>query len=154
MTQEELKKVLRYNKDTGKFTLLNGRPVGWLDDKGTRGGYIRIALLGKQYLGHRLAWLYEYGIMPDHIDHKNRVRHDNRLENLKVSSAIENAKNRKTAITNTSGYSGVSKKPNGKWIARIVDDTGNRISLGTFVLKEQAIEARKKAEQLYGYTSH
>ena len=154
ITQDELKELVIYNEKTGKFTLHNGKPTGWIDDKGTRGGYVRIALPNKQYLAHRLAWLYVHGVMPECIDHINRVRTDNRICNLKVATLSDNARNRSIPSNNTSSYPGVSIKPNGKWIARIVNNLGQRVSLGTFIMIEDAIEARKRAEKKYGYTSH
>ncbi|HHK4055192.1 TPA: hypothetical protein ACQSSJ_005219, partial [Pseudomonas aeruginosa] len=68
LTQERLKELLRYDTETGEFT--------WLARKGSRAlvgskagsndgqGYIRIAIDGRRYRAHRLAWLYCYGKWP------------------------------------------------------------------------------------------
>lgn len=54
--------------------------------------------------------------------------------------------NQRTSVTNTSGYKGVSQyKANDKWTAYIHIDK-KRVHLGYFKTKQEAINARKKAE--------
>jgi hypothetical protein len=54
------------------------------------------------------------------MDHVNGCRDDNRIENLRLASHLENAQNRKKSKANTSGFTGVTwHKPRGKWHARI-----------------------------------
>ena len=43
-------------------------------------GYLGVALGGKIYLAHHLAWFYYYGDWPFRLDHKNRIKSDNRIE--------------------------------------------------------------------------
>lgn len=80
------------------------------------------------------------------IDHINRNKLDNRLENLRVTTFSMNCFNR-TPKKNKSGAVGVIKRY-GKWEARI---TVNRkvICLGRYEELEDAIEARKNAELKY-----
>lgn len=60
-----------------------------------KNGYRYISLLGKRYPEHRLIWCLVHGQFPDgDIDHINQIRDDNRLENLRVVSKAENARNR------------------------------------------------------------
>jgi hypothetical protein len=54
----------------------------------------------------------------DLTDHANGNTLDNRRENLRVATPLQNAHNRKTPATNTSGYKGV-KRYKGKWCAYI-----------------------------------
>ena len=54
-------------------------------------------------------------------DHKNRLKYDNRLCNLRVVRQLENMKNKTIRHTNTSGRQGIYNS-NGKWIAQISDD--------------------------------
>jgi hypothetical protein len=58
-------------------------------------GYIQIGLIGNIYSAHRLAWLYIYGEWPTAvIDHKNWVRADNRIANLRDVPQSVNSKHR------------------------------------------------------------
>lgn len=92
-----LKRTYSYDHETGHFRFLI--PVG------TRGligniagakrvdGYIGVALDGKIYLAHHLAWYYHYGTWPPRLDHKNRVKSDNWIKNLRPASAPQNGVN-------------------------------------------------------------
>lgn len=82
------------------------------------------------------------------VDHINGNPSDNRKENLRVVSHLENMKNRKLSSANTSGITGVFQTKNGKWYARIMAD-GNEIWLGTFETKDDAAAARLAAEEKY-----
>lgn len=80
------------------------------------------------------------------IDHKNRLKSDNRRENLRPASNSQNQHNVGKSITNTSGYKGVTfDTKSGKWLSRIRDGNGQRQHLGSFDSKEQAAEAYRKA---------
>ena len=82
------------------------------------------------------------------IDHVNRKSFDNRKENLNIVTSRENAQNKGIYKNNTSSYSGVGLRPNGKWQARIQID-GKRISLGCYDNIEDAIQAKKEGELHY-----
>lgn len=82
----------------------------------------------------------------DHIKHKE---YDNRKSQLRICNAILNERNRVLNKNNTSGVKGVWKnKYNNKWIAEIYVNK-EKISLGSFIDKEDAINARKEAEEKY-----
>ena len=52
-------------------------------------GYRVVVINKKTYKEHRLVWLYHYGHMPkDQIDHINRIRDDNRIENLEYYTSL------------------------------------------------------------------
>jgi hypothetical protein len=75
ITQEELKRVLHYDPDTGVFTrrvtLSSKAKAGDIVGTNMR-GYLQVCIHGKQYRLHRLAWLYVYGVFPEHeTDHIN-----------------------------------------------------------------------------------
>ena len=82
-------------------------------------------------------------------DHRNRVRNDNRKNNLLPKTRAENIRNSSKKTTNKSGFIGVCwNKNRGKWIAYINLD-GHAKNLGYFIQKEDAVVARLKAEFLY-----
>jgi hypothetical protein len=83
------------------------------------------------------------------VDHINHIQSDNRRENLRVVTHAINSRNNKPGINNTSGRTGVFyNKRRDTWYARITVDRKD-YHLGTYKSKEDAIEARKKAEEKY-----
>jgi len=118
-------------------------------------GYIRISIDNKIYFAHRLAWLFVYGNFPKYnIDHINRIRDDNRIENLREATQSYNVINSKTSINNTSGIRGISyHKTTRKWYARIGILRKQRY-LGTYDNMLDAAKARFKAEQENRYQDH
>jgi hypothetical protein len=83
------------------------------------------------------------------VDHINRNPLDNRKENLRLATPQQNCMNKSIQTNNTSGVPGVSwRKDRNKWRAFITFN-GKQISLGLYVNKEDAINARKEAEIKY-----
>ena len=64
-------------------------------------------------------------------DHKNLDKLDNRKQNLRSATRLQNARNRSLSLTNVSGYHGVASRPHGKWTAQISVNK-HIIYLGTF----------------------
>lgn len=57
-------------------------------------GYMQVSIQRRTYLEHRVIFLGEHGYVEDEIDHINRIRHDNRVENLRECDRSENLRNR------------------------------------------------------------
>ena len=151
VSQTELKTLLEYNPNTGIFIWLKkvGRcSAGTKAGRKNKGGYDHIQINKTDYLSHRLAWLYVYGVWPkDQLDHINGIRVDNRICNLREASNAENGQNRRAYTTNTSGHVGVSfDKKGNKWRAFITINY-KMINLGFFKSIEEAINTRKAAEK-------
>ena len=107
-------------------------------------GYVGCTCLNKSVLFHRL--LYPESIQVDHSNHK---KYDNRKLNLRPCNNALNQRNRSVMSNNTSGVTGVNwAKGKNKWEARIVVN-GNTIRLGYFCEFEDAVKARKDAEEKY-----
>jgi hypothetical protein len=96
---EELYEVSNQGR-LARIKTRGGRPT-WRILKATPGnmGYVRYALVGHNYMrrdlmAHRLAWAAFNGPIPDdlQINHKNGVKHDNRLDNLEIVTQSENTK--------------------------------------------------------------
>lgn len=79
------------------------------------------------------------------VDHKNWNKADNRKENLRIATKSQNNINIKRKINNTSGYPGVTKTKNGRYISRISLNR-RRYYLGTYKCFEDAVVARRNAE--------
>ncbi len=171
---ELLRKLLRYNPETGKLYWRERTP-DMFDGSGVRtaehrcnvwnarysgnrafsskmNGYRRGSVLHTGLLAHRVIWAIVNGSWPaDQIDHINGIRSDNRISNLRNATHTDNMRNMKIPKDNTSGHVGVSWsiKAN-KWYAQIAGK-GKHIHLGSFALKIDAIAARKDAEVMLGY---
>lgn len=82
------------------------------------------------------------------VDHINRNKQDNRVENLRLLSCSLNGINANTYSHNTTGKKGVSVSQKGsvkKFRARITVD-GKCMHLGYFETVEDAHKAREAAE--------
>lgn len=158
-----LAEVLEYDPNTGIFrwkyrdrkhfqsnstylawnSLWPGKVAGSENGK----GYVRIFVFGRRYLAHRLAWLWATGELPrKQIDHINRVRNDNRIENLRQVSVLQNAQNKSRSLANKSGATGVCwVRRKRRWLANITLN-GKRYHLGYFRTKESAVKSRREFE--------
>lgn len=147
ISQERLKELLVYNARTGVFTnrvtrgsrALAGTEAGSVQKK----GYIEICLDGRAYYAHRLAWLYVTGRLPQVVDHKNKVRTDNRWRNLRDVTPLLNAHNLSKRVHNTSGFTGAFRLRN-KWRSQI-KIAGKQCHLGVFNTAREAHLAYKEA---------
>lgn len=143
ISQEELKRRLNYDAETGVFTWLNhnggriksGDIAGGIDGK----GYAHIRINNKRPKAHRLAWLYMTGSFPyKQIDHINGIKTDNRFCNLRLATQSENKINTPLYKNNSSGFKGVYfHKASGKWNVQIRLNGKNK-NLGYFDSPEVA----------------
>lgn len=145
LTVDLLREFLNYDKDSGVFTwrvtnsnrAVQGKSAGCY----RRDGYGRCQIDGREYLLHRLAWLYIHGSWPNGvIDHINRNPRDNRIENLRDVSHSENRQNTLESAANRSGKKGVSRHKSGVWRAAI-QAAGKSKHIGYFATLEQAAQA-------------
>lgn len=146
LTAERLRELLHYSPETGVFTWKKrrggsakpGNVAGRLNDN----GYWRIRVDGPEYFGHRLAWLYVHGVWPDaEIDHIDRNRANNRIDNLRQATRWENCQNTPPRPTGTSRYRGVSfEARRSLWRAQIAR-RGRNAFLGYFDTEEEAFAA-------------
>lgn len=99
------------------------------------------------YKFHRFIFaLNDKKVFVDHINHDIT---DNRKSNLRFSNCSKNQMNKVLLNTNSSGVTGVGyRKSSGTWRARITVNCRS-IYLGDFQNIEDAISARKQAEEKY-----
>ncbi len=110
--------------------------------KNNSDGYVEVSLNGIKYKVHRIIYKMHTGIEPDVIDHKNRVRWDNRFENLRSGTHLENCQNRTISKRNSSGHTNIYHRNYG-WEV-IVRHKQKAINLGIYATLEEAVQIKKE----------
>lgn len=159
LTHEKLKELLNYCPISGVFTRRIGTletPAGAIADRPQSKGYMRLCVLGSQYLSHRVAWFYVHGVWPSEIDHIDMNKTNNAISNLRVVTSGQNKENRKFSQANnmSCGLLGVTwDKSKGKWQAQI-NVNKKHIFIGRYTDKNEAHKAylEKKRELHTGCT--
>ncbi len=152
LTQARLKALLHYDPETGVFVNRverNGRAKkGAVAGARTQDGYICIQVEKQKHQAHRLAWLYVYGAWPQNeIDHLNRDRADNRIDNLRDVSRLVNSHNIGAHKGSISGQKGVAwHSRNRKWQVQMRVN-GVHHYIGQFKDLHEAVNARLEAEK-------
>jgi hypothetical protein len=114
LTQQELKRILHYNPETGIWTrlvTLNSRAVKGtttIGHKNKETGYYSLVLYKHNYMIHGLVLLYMEGEYVKNVDHKDTDNTNNKYDNLRRATYSENRYNSKIMSNNTSGYKGIS----------------------------------------------
>lgn len=141
-SKEKILQAISYDPVGGIFTSnLSGRKIGYIDSC----GYEVINIYKQEYRSHRLAMV----INSFDID---GIRNNNKINNLRLVTKKENAKNKRLKSNNKSGVHGVGwAKELGKWRARISSSKNRYVSLGCFNSFFEAVCARKSAEIKHGY---
>jgi hypothetical protein len=137
---------LSYDPNTGIFRWIkspHGRfPVGSRAGSMHRDGYWRISVGGVNLKASHVAWFFITGSLPPpnrKIDHKNRVKGDDRKQNLRLATSHQNAANTSKRKDNTTGFRGVYARDR-KWRAGIRAG-GLQVWLGTFSTATDAARA-------------
>jgi hypothetical protein len=110
-------------------------------------GYRQAFLCGKNLLLHRAIWMVFNGEIPENyqIDHINRVRDDNQIENLRLATNAQNSEN--PTPRGQSPYS-AKRLPTGVTQARgrfraTITVLSVSMHVGCFSSAEEALEAKR-----------
>lgn len=100
-----LRACFEYNPKTGELiwrvredrdNAWNGRFAGKVAGSHDIKGYIVVGLFGRLWLAHIIIWTIVYGEWPVHyIDHHDRCKDNNRIDNLRKASNSQNQLNSK-----------------------------------------------------------
>lgn len=141
-----------YHEDGYLISKSTNKQVGRLNSE----GYVRIRLGGKEYRAHRVIWSICHneeipeGMLVDHID-GNKA--NNKIENLRLASRVQNNANKQKVAFARELPKGVTRTGS-KYRARL-HHKGKTYSLGTYDSPEEAAEAyNKKAKEVHGEYAH
>ena len=142
---ETLHELFCYCEDTGhlirKKTTSSRSLSGQIAGSLNRDGYLRVKVNRVEYMVHRLVWKMTTGEdIPEGmlIDHIDRDRTNNRIENLRLCSPLTNQYNRNPnegVSYDTRSNQNLSKR----WVATL---RGKK--LGYYETREEALAARKQ----------
>ncbi len=142
-----------FSEKSGKMIQMFGSP--------DKEGYLRVCLTsnGKGYVKgiHRLiTQTFKTNLENKKcVDHINRNRTDNRLENLRWVNDFENSRNKNKSKINTTGINGVHLRDSKTYIGQITDNNGVRHTKSFSInkhkeqAKQLAINYRLEMEQKY-----
>lgn len=138
LTPEQLLRDFIYDPEDGSLTRIHatkgyapGRKITRKNDQ----GYLITTFQGKTYRVQQLVWLIHTGEFAKELDHKNRVRDDNRIENLRLPTRSQNCANSKAK---SPGYKGVTFcKCTNRWRAQITVNYVHKC-LGRYDTPEEA----------------
>lgn len=142
LTAERARELLSYDALTGELTWKRPRGRGRKRAGSIyRHGYRQVTIDGYRYRSARVCWLIHYGRLPTGlVDHRNRVRTDDRIANLREATKSENAINSGLDPRNKSGFRGVSRTRGGRWYS-CISVRGKRLNLGLHTTVEEAARA-------------
>jgi len=153
ITQERLKELFKYDNgnliwDVNKGVARKGKVAGSLNKYHK---YIEVGIDGKLYGAHRLVFLFHHGYLPKQIDHRNRNKSDNRIDNLRICTTSQNQCNREKKKSTTSKYKGVCWNTKMKLWGVDICVNENRMKLGYFWDEETAAQVVRVARvKLHG----
>lgn len=144
---EELRQRLEYDPETGVvcWRRKRGLVASYIKKSGYREIEWRTNIKGRRkgrktfyLLAHRVAWALATGTWPEHeIDHRDGVRDNNRLINLRPATSAENKQNRAPIRGKPWSMLGVTKTPRCRgWRAHM-----SGYFIGTFDTAEEAHQA-------------
>jgi hypothetical protein len=175
VTAEELHEKFNLDLATGLLTWRERQPnffagEGWMRERAAktwnsrfagRGmskdehGYFRAHIMGKHVRVHRIVFAMTNGRWPiSGLDHINGDPSDNRPENLREVTQLENCRNQKLRAGNKFGIHGISiDKRTGKFVSSIFN-RGRKVHIGQYGDLLSAIASRQLAEVAFGYHSN
>lgn len=156
---EVLRQEFRYDPKTGLLWWKRpglGRRLNRPAGRSDKSRHVTVGFMYQQYMAHHIIWALKTGKWPKkEIDHKNRIRSDNRWRNLRLATTTQNRANSSLRCDNTSGVKGVSWHAlRRKWRVRVYVG-GKEKHLGLFTnFKTAGRTYQQAAKQSFGEFAH
>ena len=136
---------LEYDPETGIITQAGIEQCSFND-----AGYLVIVINYERYLLHRIAWVKFYREQPpDQIDHIDRDKTNNRINNLRAATQSVNLQNSGLRRDNTSGVRGIGFCSDRNKYIVYIQHKGKTHNCGRYDHPLDAIEARLDAEEKF-----
>lgn len=156
MTIDELEKLFAYDPLTGIITwkvdrsnqIRAGMRAGTIDTK----GYRIIEVNNISFRSARLAWILYYKVWPEKlVDHKDRVKTNDWITNLRLATHRQNNHNADLRRDNKVGRKGVTFDWRSMRFRATIKGPTKQIHIGMFATASAAGDAYdKKARELFG----
>ena len=158
LTQEYVKHLFDYSDGMLIRRIQKGKigKVGTVAGAVNSTGRSQIGIDGVYYLAHRIVYLWHHGNVPEFIDHIDGNPLNNRIENLRPATKLQNSWNMKTSANSTSGVKNVKwHKQSSKWDVTISHNK-ERKTIGRFKHFDDAVSAAIAARKLLhgDYANH
>lgn len=145
LTQSQVKTLFRYKNGKLFWRIARSNCIKIGDEAGCANGPNGCRVIGighRNYLAHRVIFLWHRGYMPNEIDHKDHDTRNNRMSNLREVTHLQNMQNMKPKRGTT------FIKKYGKWQAQIMVNRKN-LQLGWYSTEEEAHAAYVKAKRKF-----
>ena len=146
---------LSHFKSEREWKLVNKRQKGKIAGTNSQERrYQSVKIGSKLHYIHRIVVMLHGIQIPSNmcVDHINGNSHDNRIENLRVSTFSKNSMNQRMSKHNTSGHHGIQwRKDRNKWTVRLIA-CGKIYRKGHFSDINDAIKARDLALVELGFS--
>ena len=128
ITQDYVKQLFEYRDgELYRKTSISNSYAGDKVGGRNREGYLRAKINDKTYYLHRLIFLMHHGYLPKLIDHIDGNKLNNKIENLRAATHVENLFNRKAQKNSNSGVKNVCwSKPKQRWIVQLQTNNKQR----------------------------